>query len=82
MGPKSTITLPSEKKCSGLNQERDLHMSQAETVQNSSEQIHWEFDVRDIRRYTFSLEQALLCIMDSYLVKNILMDFVPINNFI
>ncbi len=50
------------------------------TSQNSSQQICGWILVRDNRRWTFSLEEALLWIMDSYLskkpcieVKNILM---------
>ncbi len=52
----------SVKKCSGLNQERNLHR-----CQNSSKQTcDWIFYVRDNMRCTFSLEEELLCIIDSY----------------
>ncbi len=52
------ITSSSGKSPSGLNQERN-------TNQNSSKQIYEDFDVKD-NRLTFSLEEALLWIMDLY----------------
>ncbi len=67
------------KKCSGLNQERNLYR-----CPNSPEELWtnmWlDFNVKDNRRWSFSLEEALLWIMDSYFswkqrfeVKNALM---------
>ncbi len=55
------------KKCSGLNQEINLHRSSSVYKTKQLETNMWvDFDVMDNRRCTFSLEEALLWIMDSY----------------
>ncbi len=78
------------KKCSGVNQERNLHRSSTVYEPEQLETNMWlRFDVRDNNRWTFSLEEALLWIMDSYFgrklrveVKKILMDLFLNNTHI
>ncbi len=66
MSPYSIITLPPVKKCSGVNQERNLH----QIKQRLQDKTDLNKYVRDNSRCTFSLEEELLWIMD---VKNVLM---------
>ncbi len=67
--------VPPVKKCSGLNQERNLHRSS--TVYKSKQsrtdlnKYVAGFDVKDNRRWTLSLEEALLWIMDSNFSQNL-----------
>ncbi len=65
--PYFIITLLPVKKCSGLNQERNLHqIKQRLQDKTALNKYVGGFYVRDNRRWTFSLEEALLWIMDSH----------------
>ncbi len=57
--PLSIILIPPMKKSSGLNQERNMHRSSS-IYKQSKIVLNVDFDVR----WTFSLEEALLWIMD------------------
>ncbi len=78
MSPLSVILLSSVKKAPGLNQDRNLHNSSTVYKQKQSRTA--------LQQFPFSLEEALLWIMDSYLagsnglkLKNILIELFLTN---
>ncbi len=67
------MTLPPVKKCSGLNQERNLHrLSSVYKPKQFWTNTCVDYDLRNNRRWTFSLEETLLWIRD----KKISVDYL------